>query len=212
MLNSKLLAIFFYILTVLSFFGCASLQQQKEVEQEKPEAVPETVKNYSINLFFKDTSSEEIAKTLEDIINKKRNILIIKSSGGNVSSAMAFYDTIRNVYKKELTVIGVGQISSSAIILFCTGEKRLVGKNSFMLLHSITTSYGTKNPTTKDKKEGDDQKIILENLYAKIISETTKGKLSPERVKAMMNKSTTLTAPEIVKFGIATDILDENSL
>lgn len=191
--------------------GCASLQKEKEGKFESSDQVNESAKTYSASLFFQGTSADEIRGSLEDIINNKRNLLIIKSSGGNVESAMAFYDTVKYALKKKITVIGVGQISSSAVIMFCVGEKRLIGKNSYMLLHNINTTFKSKNPTEKDKKEGRDQVTILESLYAKIISETTNGKVSQEQVKEMMNKSTTLTAPEVVKMGIATDLLDDKS-
>lgn len=202
MINLKSTAASLFIFFVLIASGCANFQKQA---QDVP------TKKYSATLFFKDTDSNEIHDSLADIINNKRNLLILKSSGGNLESAMAFYDTIKYVVHRDLTVVGVGQVSSAAVIMFCAGEKRLIGKNSYMLLHNVKTTYKEK-PTENDKKEGSDQKMILELLYAEIVSETTNGKITPAQVKDMMDKSTTLTAQEVVKMGIATGLLDEESL
>ncbi|WP_300156456.1 ATP-dependent Clp protease proteolytic subunit [Solidesulfovibrio sp.] len=162
----------------------------------------------SAYLFFDEVTPASIGKTLEDIVVNKRNVIILNSDGGMVESAMAFYDVVRHGMKREITVVGVGQISSAAVILFCSGNKRLIGRNAYMLFHNISMQYKNTKPTERNKQEDKDRILILENLYAKIVSETTRGKISPEQVHQMMDKSTLLTASEALNMGIATGYLE----
>ncbi len=162
----------------------------------------------SAYLFFDEVNPVSIGKTLEDIVSNKRKILILNSDGGIVESAMAFYDIIRHGMRREITVVGVGQISSAAVILFCAGKKRLIGHNAYILLHNISMQYKNTKPTERNKQEDKDRILVLENLYAKIVSQTTRGKLSPEQVHQMMDKSTLLTASEALHMGIATGYLE----
>ncbi len=191
------LRIFFLTAVVVSIFGNMSLAHSKN-----------TAPGNSTYLFFDEVTPGTIGKTLEDIINNKRNILILNSDGGIVESAMAFYDTIKHALKRNITVVGVGQISSAAVILFCSGKKRLIGRNAYMLLHNISMEYKNTKPTERNKREDKDRISVLENLYAKIVSETTHGKISPDQVHQMMDKSTILTASEAVDMGIATGFLE----
>lgn len=159
-------------------------------------------------MFFDEINPVSIGKTLEDIISNKRNVLILNSDGGMVESAMAFYDIVRYGMKRDITVVGVGQISSAAVVLFCSGKKRLIGRNAYILLHNISMQYKNTKPTERNKQEDKERVFVLENLYAKIVSETTRGKMSPEQVRQMMDKSSLLTASEALEMGIATGFLE----
>jgi ATP-dependent protease ClpP protease subunit len=164
-------------------------------------------KSDPVYLFFDDITAASIGKALADIVDNERKILIINSGGGNVEPAMAFYDLIRHTSKKGLETVAAGEIASSAVILFCSGQKRLIGENAYVYLHNIRMSFGNTKPTDKDIKDGEARVATLVHLYARIISETTQGRLSVEDVRRMMDAGTVLTAGEAVQCGLATDIL-----
>ena len=68
--------------------------------------------------------------------------LRINSYGGSVFAGMAIIDTIRNLRSEVHTYID-GAAASAATIISVVGKKRFIGKNSFMLIHQLSSSsYG----------------------------------------------------------------------
>lgn len=187
------------IFIVLTFF-CIVIPPAPTQAGSRPKSDP-------AYLFFDDITAATVGKAFADIVDNDRKILIVNSGGGNVEPTMAFYDLIRHSSKKDLETVAVGEIASSAVILFCAGQKRLIGENAYVYLHNIKMSFANTKPTDKDKKDGELRVATLVRLYARIISETTQGRLSPEDIEKMMDAGTVLTAQEAVQCGLATDVL-----
>jgi ATP-dependent protease ClpP protease subunit len=126
--------------------------------------------------------------------------LLINSYGGDVDSAISFYNLTRKT-KPDFKTVGLGTISSSAVILFCSAKKRVISSRAYMVLHPISSEGATLEPGAL-KKMND----FLTKVYSEIVSSSTNGKLKPEDVVGMMKDCTFLTGEEVFKLGIATEL------
>ncbi len=134
--------------------------------------------------------------------------LIIDSYGGTTGIAMSFYDTMRNIFRPNLTTIGAGDVDSSGIIIFLTGQKRYLTKNTTLLFHLAGRTFGTeKRFSTLDLENILKEDKLKDYQYACVVSDATEGRYSPEKVLEMMAKNTVLTADEAVSLGLAHKVL-----
>ena len=62
--------------------------------------------------------------------------LYLASPGGSVGAGMAFHEYVR-VQRVPLTVIGIGEIASIAVIVWLAGRTRKVTRRSFFLIHEV---------------------------------------------------------------------------
>lgn len=136
--------------------------------------------------------------------------LFVSSPGGASGIAMSFYDTITKVLKPHLTTIGSGDVDSSGIIIFLSGEKRYLTANTTMLLHLAGRTFDpAKRYTTADLEAIIREDHLKDYQYACIVSERSNGRLTPEKVLDMMAKNTVLSPTEAVNLGIAHEVLAE---
>lgn len=136
--------------------------------------------------------------------------LSVTSAGGPTGTAMSFYDHMRYVLKAPLITIGSGDVDSSGIIIFLSGEKRYITKNTTLLLHRAGRIF-----------EGDNKRITAAELeamlrednlkdyqYASVLAERSNGRLTTEKALQLMDANTILTPVEMISFGLAHAILD----
>ncbi len=134
--------------------------------------------------------------------------LLINSHGGTTGIAMSFYDTMRTLLKPRLTTIGSGDVDSSGIIIFLSGEKRYLTKNTTLLFHLAGRVFGTeKRFSTADLEDMLKEDKLKDYQYACVVSDATAGRYSPEKVLDLMKKNTVLTADEAVSLGIAHKVI-----
>src|SRR6185369_17876195 len=126
---------------------------------------------------------------------------------------MSFYDTVRTWLKPKLCTIGAGDVDSSGIIVFLSGNKRFLTPNTTMLLHLGGRTFGSeKRFSTFDMENTLKEDKLKDFQYASVISNATGGKYSPERILEMMKQNTILTAEEAVNMGLAHKILREENI
>ena len=137
-------------------------------------------------------------------------VLSVTSAGGPTGTAMSFYDHMRYVLKAPLITIGSGDVDSSGIIIFLSGEKRYITKNTTLLLHRAGRVF-----------EGDNKRITAAELeamfrednlkdyqYASVLAERSNGRLTTEKPLELMDANTILTPVEMLSLGLAHGILD----
>ena len=130
--------------------------------------------------------------------------LLVNSPGGATGIAMSFYDTVRSVLKPNLATIGTGDVDSSGIIIFLSGSKRSLTRNTTLLFHLAGRTFGTeKRFSSADLEDILKEDKLKDYQYACAVSDATLGRLSTEKVLNMMKKNTVLTAEEAVSLGIA---------
>ena len=134
--------------------------------------------------------------------------LFINSPGGSVSDGLAIYDTIRNM-KCEVNTICLGTAASMAAIIYLAGENRSIYTNSQIMIHDplISGLSGSRKALELEKEA---QKLMetrktLATIIAKRCGKTLK------EVYAKTKDDCFLNADEALAFGIATEIIREES-
>jgi len=157
-------------------------------------------------------TNERVLNTLKHFTKKFPTgslYLLITSAGGPSGTAMSFYDTVRSMIRPTLTTIGSGDVDSSALIVFLTGEKRFVTKHTTSLLHRAGRVFEDgKRLTIKEMDAILREDSLKDEQYASIVAERSGGKLTKEKVLELMEACTTLTPKELVAYGLADAILD----
>jgi ATP-dependent protease ClpP protease subunit len=157
-------------------------------------------------------TSERVLHNIKSLIKKSPTdqlYLIITSAGGPSGTAMSFYDTVRYVLRPNLTTIGSGDVDSSAMLLFLTGERRYVTAHTTALLHRAGRVFdNNKRVTSSELASMMREDLLKDEQYAAIVSERTLGRLSPNQVLELMDANTTLTPKDFVQYGLADSILE----
>jgi ATP-dependent Clp protease protease subunit len=164
--------------------------------------------------WFGGVTHENLRSTvwkLKDLLAEDGNAsvsLLVNSPGGATGIAMSFYDTIRSVLRPALTTIGTGDVDSSGVIVFLSGTRRYLTRNTTLLFHLAGRTFGTeKRFSTADLEDMLKEDKLKDYQYACAVSDATEGRLSTEKVLEMMKKTTVLTAEEAVSLGIAHKII-----
>lgn len=134
--------------------------------------------------------------------------LLVSSCGGATGIALSFHDTIKSVLKPNLVTIGTGDVDSSGVIVFLTGEKRFLTKNTTMLLHlGGRTLAAERRYSTQDLENLLNENRLRDYQYACLLADATNGRATPARILELMAKNTILTAEEALNLGLAHHIL-----
>jgi ATP-dependent Clp protease, protease subunit len=134
--------------------------------------------------------------------------LIVTSHGGPTGIGMSFYDSMRSIYKPILHTVGSGDVDSSGIIIFLTGEKRYITPNTTLLLHLAGRTFETPKRLTTPELESIIKEDKLKDFqYASVISERSGGRMTVQEVLDLMAHNTVLTPSDAVELGIAHQIL-----
>ncbi len=131
------------------------------------------------------------------------NITIyINSPGGSVYAGLAIYDTI-NTLKSKVNIVGTGLQASMGAFLLCTVTgKRMVTKESRIMLHSVSSgTHGTVHDQKIDIRETEFLQDRLMELMA------NKSNLSVEAMEAMTMRDKWLSAKEALELGLIDEII-----
>ncbi len=160
-----------------------------------------------VNFDNLDSTLKKI-KSLMDEDPRGEIHLLINSFGGATGIGMSFYDAMTAWMRPNLVTIGSGDVDSSGIIIFLSGKKRFITKNTTLLLHLGGRTFGTdKRFTTADMESIIKEDNLKDYQYACVVADATKGKYSPEKILELMSKNTILTASEAVNMGLAHKVL-----
>jgi len=124
----------------------------------------------------------------------------INSAGGAVSDGLAIYALMLE-HPAQMIVHIDGWAASAAGIIAMAGDERIMAKNAAFMLHNVeATSVGL----AKDLRASANMLDALEDASTTIY--VTRSSLSREEIKAMMDKTTWLTAQDALAAGFATSI------
>lgn len=149
-----------------------------------------------------ETSFAEFSAKLS-ICERSRTPVKIElySEGGNPTAALAFASRIR-LAKVKVTVLAIGEVSSSAVLILAAGHKRKMAEEAWVMVHETT-----------DELKGD--VIMLEKLvaqrrreedqWAELLGQWT---TSHKYVWTALHKETTyLTATQCLAMGLIDEII-----
>ena len=142
--------------------------------------------------------------TYENFDSKDKILtLYINSTGGDLYSAFALIDIMRNS-NHSIRTVAVGAAMSAAFLIFASGHERHVGKNTALMCHQFSDSsegkYHDIKATMKDN-EASNQKMV------DILREATGLTASVVKKKLLPASDVYLTAEEAVELKIADKIL-----
>lgn len=153
-----------------------------------------------------ETSYKEFVEELdglETILEGDEIHIELMSHGGDAMVALAFYDRIRSL-RGKVTIYATGMVASAAVIILAAGDKRLMSKSAWVMVHDDTTLV-----TTDDRVSQAEVKLKtsrrLENQWCKILADRTKT--SSVTWQYMHENETHLDATECLKLGLIDRII-----
>lgn len=157
-------------------------------------------------------------QSLENILGKIKHLmvesredeihLLINSYGGATGVGMSFYDAATSWLRPNITTIGSGDVDSSGIIVFLSGRRRYLTRNTTLLFHMAGRTFNAdKRYTVADMEAMLNEDHLKDFQYACVVSDATKGRYTPAMIIDMMRRNTILTAAEAVEMGLAHAII-----
>jgi len=142
------------------------------------------------------------------LASNERVYMVVTSAGGPSGSAMGFFDALTSLIRANLTTIGAGDVDSSGMVVFLTGEKRYVTKHTSGLLHPAGGVFENgKRMSAVEVKAILDEYEFKDEQYAEILSSRSRGKITKAEVLALMHAHTTLKPEDFIRYGFADSIL-----
>lgn len=128
--------------------------------------------------------------------------LHIHSGGGDLFSGLAAVDTIRTIKTPVNTYVD-GSAASAATLMSLAGDKRFIYKNSFMLIHQLSSMLleGT-HEEFKDEFENQ-QRLMnrIKTLYRE------KARMSEETLEDLLKHDLWLDAEKCLEYGLVDQVL-----
>ncbi len=132
-------------------------------------------------------------------------IIQISSSGGSSDHGLLAFNFLKQI-KIPKTTIGMGNVDSAAIMLFCAGDKRVTMPSCRFVLHQALLSINGQFDSKKLTELGNMTKRITDD-YASVIHKTTNQKRIS--VTKKINDGTVLSSDEAKSFGLVTEIIEK---
>ena len=132
--------------------------------------------------------------------------LLLNTPGGDYNDGIAVYDLIKSL-KSPITIIGMGKVFSMGSIILQAGEKRVLTKNTHVMIHDGNDGY--MGDTKSFERWAEIAKLIRETMY-QIYYERMKEKskkITLKQIEDLCDHDTIYTAEEAVKIGLADEII-----
>jgi len=126
--------------------------------------------------------------------------LHIHSPGGSVFAGLSIYDTIKSCKSAVHTYVD-GSAASAATLLSVAGKKRLISKNSFMLLHQQHLEWAGKLDDFRDEIEN--QKSLTEKIRQIYLENT---KMNEETLDELLKHEFWLNSDKCLELGLVDSI------
>lgn len=127
----------------------------------------------------------------------------ISSPGGDVAAALTMYNALRASGKTVTTKV-MGVAASAASLIFMAGDKRVMPKNTQLMIHNPWT-FAAGNADELEETAATLRKIgaSLKATYA------ARSGMDDAELDAMLAKDTWINADEAVTMGFATEVIEE---
>jgi len=124
----------------------------------------------------------------------------IMSEGGDVFAGLNMMNVLERSRVKVVT-IAQGSCCSAATFVLLGGAERRMGKNSYCLIHQISTEmWGNFNELKNEMKSNDKLMKMLKDMYL------SKTKIPETKFKTLMKKDIYLSPDKCLKYGIVSAI------
>lgn len=149
-------------------------------------------------------TTEKLFKHLKvlETISKDPITLILNTAGGSTHQGIAIYDMIKGS-PCHITIKVIGSAHSMGAIILQAADKRVMTKNSTLMIHYGQTAIDAENDNFKRwQKEYERMDGVLENIFAKKM----RGKMTKKALKEMLRFDTILDAEQSLKLGLVDEI------
>lgn len=160
---------------------------------------------------FDELFGIEASRSGYDIMTETRDLdvdtinVYINSPGGHVSEGLAIHNVLV-AHKAEIVTIDAGFACSAASVVFMAGTVRKMYKASLLMIHN---AWGGGAGNAKEhRKQADDLEIISATA-----AEAYKGKIniSDAELAALLDNETWISPTDALKWGFATQIVEEEA-
>jgi len=164
-----------------------------EVSRPKILELNKAINNLSINL----VNQTNLLKT-----KTPGNIYLhINSFGGSVFAGLAAADTIQASEVPVCTLVE-GCVASAATLFSVVGTRRAIRKNSFMLIHQLSSGMWGKYEEQKDQMKNNDLLMdVIKNIYEQ------HTKIPKRKLREVLKRDLWLDAETCLEYGMVDEII-----
>lgn len=161
---------------------------------------PATLSIYD-EIGFWGVQAKDFIEGLRAVASKSINVEI-NSPGGDVFAGLAIYNALKSS-GKEIVVKVMGVAASAASLVAMAGDKIVMPKNTFMMVHNPWSFASGNADELRDTADTLDK--IGASLQATYVARTGQ---TEDKIKELLAKDTWLTADESLALGFATEVTD----
>lgn len=161
---------------------------------------PATLSIYD-EIGFWGVQAKDFIGDLRAVASKTINVEI-NSPGGDVFAGLAIYNALKSS-GKEIVVKVMGVAASAAVLIAMAGDKIVMPKNTFMIVHNPWSFAAGNADELRDTADTLDK--IGASLQATYVARTGQ---TEDKIKELLSKDTWLTADESLALGFATEVTD----
>jgi len=127
--------------------------------------------------------------------------ILINSGGGSITAGISSMDTILRCKVPVHTYVD-GFCASAGTFLSVVGEKRFMSRNSYMLIHQLSTSFWGKYSEFEDEKQNLDLMMTtIKNVYKKYT------KVPMKKIDEILKHDLLWDAENCKKYGLIDEII-----
>ena len=127
--------------------------------------------------------------------------VLINSGGGSITAGISSMDTILRCKVPVETYVD-GFCASAATFLSVVGSKRFISRNSYMLIHQLSSSFWGKYSEFKDEKENLDLMMkTIKNVYKEYT------KVPMKKIDEILKHDLMWAAKTCLKYGLVDEII-----
>ena len=127
--------------------------------------------------------------------------LFINSGGGSITAGISSMDTILRTKVPVLTYVD-GFCASAATFISVVGHKRFMSRNSYMLIHQLSTTFWGKYSEFEDEKQNLD--LMMETIK-RVYKEYTK--VPEKKLDEILKHDLMWDAETCLKYGLIDNII-----
>jgi ATP-dependent Clp endopeptidase proteolytic subunit ClpP len=194
----------------------SGLTKKMKESDENSDYEEENIKVINNDIYFYSDVTNESILELTIAIKKLTNELLIKnisynveipinlhinSDGGDVYAVLSIIYLMEN-NKIDINTIIEGKACSAATILSLFGTNKYITRNSYMLIHNISSDFWGKMHEIEDEMKN---LILLTKDVKKIYK--TYSSISVKQLETLLKKDLLLDAGTCLKYGLVDDII-----
>ncbi len=203
MVKKSFICIFCMCVLFVSFATCNATEGMGTKEELAFCATKKIVFSGSVSA---DTYEGMMGNVIEPCLEKGKDATLwISSEGGEIYPSFAIYDSVNFLSNAKLTTVAAGQVTSAAVFVYLSGDKRVILPESIILIHDVKTTVGEGYHTITGLQETVNSLRSIRSTMVKILVERTR--MTREDAEEFIQNGKIFTAEEAVKYGLAHEIL-----